>query len=581
MRNLRKTMTWLSLAGSVSILSVSALAAETLEGETQQGSAEIVALDTADPVFENVFPQPSAPAPVFFSADDARPLKSAADLPLPETPPAAVTFTMADWLRSAMTERLADPALLREQRLNAKDRDAMAAVYAAAAYPTLWSRDGQWLPAAQSLVAVLRNAASDGLDPADYPLPALQMGKDASPKAWFEADLKLSVAAIRYARDARGGRLDPARLSALITPTLDLPSADGVLVVLGSAPDAGTALLGFNPQHEGYRALKDKLARLRDTNVPRPLVHVPKGPTLRVGMRDPRVPLIRARFNLGPSSGDETAYDTRVASAVAAFQKQKGLPTSGDLTAQTLAALDSNASPARLEGDLIANMERWRWLPRDLGERHISVNVPEFRLRFVENGDIVQEKRVIVGKKESQTPIFSEELKYLVVNPSWTLPPSILKKEFLPALASDPSYAARKGYKVIRRGNQISVQQPPGERNALGYVKFMFPNQHSVYLHDTPNRNLFAAQGRAFSHGCVRVDQPFQLAEEVLGSQGWTEQKLRGLIGKGERYIHLRDPLPVHLTYFTLSFDEHGAMKSFDDLYGINRKVRAALGLDG
>jgi L,D-transpeptidase YcbB len=185
-----------------------------------------------------------------------------------------------------------------------------------------------------------------------------------------------------------------------------------------------------------------------------------------------------------------------------------------------------------------------------------------------------------VGKQESQTPIFSESMKYLVVNPSWTIPPSIMKKEILPALASDPTYAARKGYRIIRKGNQISVQQPPGERNALGFLKFMFPNQHAVYLHDTPNRNLFSASKRAFSHGCVRVEQPFQLAEEVLGQDGkWSEQKLRGLIGKGERYVYLSRPLPVHLTYFTLAVDETGELKSFEDLYGLDRKVRTALSL--
>jgi murein L,D-transpeptidase YcbB/YkuD len=240
----------------------------------------------------------------------------------------------------------------------------------------------------------------------------------------------------------------------------------------------------------------------------------------------------------------------------------------------------SGPSPAHLEGDLVANMERWRWLPRDMGTKNITVNVPEYRLRLTENGRVIHQTRVIVGKAESQTPIFSETMKYLVVNPSWNVPPSILKKEFLPALAADPDYAARKGYRIIRRGNSIAVQQPPGERNALGWVKFMFPNNYAVYLHDTPNRSLFSADRRAFSHGCVRVEQPFELAEEIVGAQGWPEAKLRGLIGKGERTIHLRDPLPVHLTYFTLSVDETGETRAFEDIYGLNRKVRVALGID-
>jgi L,D-transpeptidase YcbB len=240
----------------------------------------------------------------------------------------------------------------------------------------------------------------------------------------------------------------------------------------------------------------------------------------------------------------------------------------------------SGPSVAQRQSDLIANMERWRWLPADLGQRHIMVNVPEFRLQMVEGRNTVYQTRVIVGKEQSQTPIFSENMKYLVVNPSWTIPPSIMKKEILPALANDPYYAARKGYKIIRRGDRITVQQPPGERNALGFLKFMFPNQHAVYLHDTPNRNLFSASKRAFSHGCVRVDKPFELAEEIMGKDGkWTEERLRGLIGKGERTVHLTNPLPVHLTYFTLAVDEKGEVKRFEDLYGLDRKVRAALNL--
>jgi murein L,D-transpeptidase YcbB/YkuD len=193
---------------------------------------------------------------------------------------------------------------------------------------------------------------------------------------------------------------------------------------------------------------------------------------------------------------------------------------------------------------------------------------------------VAHETRVIVGNEKSQTPIFSEAMKYLVVNPSWTIPPSIMKKEILPALANDPSYAARKGYKVIRRNGRITVQQPPGERNALGYVKFMFPNDHAVYLHDTPNRNLFSASKRALSHGCVRVDKPFELADEIFRQDGkWDGKKLRGLVGKGERYVHLSSPLPVHLAYFTLSADESGAIRTFEDIYGLDRKVRAALNL--
>lgn len=582
MRSLRKTTLWLGLIGSVSLFSLSALAQEPQASDVTESFQPALA-EPATPSFQDVelgkSPQDIAipleePAPVTITAHDVKPA-DVLDIPTPDV--AIATVTPSDWYRIALEGRFADETFMRELRLSRTDREALVAFYAQA-QSLAWVKDGAWSPAGQAVAARLKAADEDGLDPIDYPLPDLGLQKDAAPAKWAEADVKLSVSVIRYARDARGARIDPSRLSPLITPKLDLPNVAEVLGSVTTARDAGTALVAFNPSHPGYLALKKSLAELRQSHPSQPTVRLPKGTALRVGMEDPRVPLIRARFNLTDDKNSKNVYDERLASAVAAFQKEKGLPHNGVLTPQTVAALSGPSVPQR-EGELIANMERWRWLPTDLGARYIVVNVPEFRLRFVNAGSVIHQTRVIVGKQQSQTPIFSGDMKYLVVNPSWTVPPSILRKEFLPAMANDPDYAARRGYKVIRHGERISIQQPPGERNALGFVKFMFPNQHAVYLHDTPNRSLFGASKRAFSHGCVRVEQPFQLAEEILGSDNWTQQKLRGLIGKGERSVNLRTPLPVHLTYFTLSVDEHGELKAFDDLYGIDRKVRAALGL--
>jgi len=591
MRDWRKTTLWLGLFGSVSLLSLSALAEDSSVSPAPEGLQPVLTQEAAEPSFHDVKADPAVaqsgtavqaitlpePAPLTIQASDLKP-KDPLDIPLPDAT-SVLAITQQDWLRIAVETVLADDAAMRDLRLNRRDREALTAFYAQAERPLLWMENGAWSPAAHAVMDRLKAADEDGLDPADYPLPRTSLNKDSAPAQWAEADLKLSVAVVRYARDARGGRIEPSRLSPLVTPKLDLPEIENILAAVSSSRDAGAALAAYHPPHPGYQALKARLAQLRANHPSQPSVRVPKGPSLRVGMTDPRVPLIRARFNLAKGEENQTVYDERLASAVAAFQREKGLPTTGVLTPQTVAAL-SGPSVAQREAELIANMERWRWLPADLGSRHIFVNVPEFRLRLVDAGSVVHQTRVIVGKQETQTPIFSENMKYLVVNPSWTIPPSIMKKEILPALASDPTYAERKGYRIIRKGDRITVQQPPGERNALGFVKFMFPNQHSVYLHDTPNRNLFSASRRAFSHGCVRVDQPFQLAEEVLGQDGkWTEAKLRGLIGKGERYVYLDRPLPVHLTYFTLAVDEKGELQTFEDIYGLNRKVRAALNL--
>jgi murein L,D-transpeptidase YcbB/YkuD len=505
----------------------------------------------------------------------------AADLGLPALPDVPLAFTAADRLQGAISARLAETLRNVSPRLPKREREAIQAYYEAANHAPLWVRDGAWTAAANGVIARLKEAGEDGLDAADYPIPAVANTKDAPAADWAEAEIRLSAAAVLYARDARGGRIDPTRLSAYLTPTLTLPAADAVLQRLAAATDPNAALAAYNPQHAGYQALKRKLVEIRETRPATPMVRVPDGKPLRVGMRDPRASLIRARFGMEPTGQDDTAYDERLASAVAAFQKEHGLKASGVLDKATVAAL-SGPSPARLEGDLIANMERWRWLPETLGERHIFVNIPEYRLRLFDKGDMVHQTRVVVGKLESQTPIFSDEMEYVIVNPSWTIPPSIMKNEILPGLARDPSYAARRGYEVIVRNGRMTVRQPPGERNALGYVKFIFPNNHAVYLHDTPSRHLFAREQRAFSHGCVRVDQPFRLAEAVLQVQGdWSEAKLRGLIGKGERHLRLKDRLPVHLSYFTLAVDESGQLKSFNDLYGHNARVREALGLPG
>jgi murein L,D-transpeptidase YcbB/YkuD len=298
-------------------------------------------------------------------------------------------------------------------------------------------------------------------------------------------------------------------------------------------------------------------------------------------MKDPRVPLVRARFGVDvneEASDAALVYDTRVASQVAEFQRANGLPASGALTARTISAL-SGGDPVQLEGEIISNMERWRWLPRDLGATRVEVNIPDYQVKVTRNEKVVHRARVIVGKVETQTPIFSDSMEYLVVNPYWNVPPSILRKEMLPAFQKDPGYFTKRGYEVVQRGGQMSVRQPPGERNALGQIKFMFPNDHAVYLHDTPSRALFANPRRAYSHGCVRVEKPFALAQALLPPD-WSEERLRKMVGgRNEKTVRLASHIPVHLQYFTIFTDEIGKLEVREDIYGHSRKVRTALGL--
>jgi murein L,D-transpeptidase YcbB/YkuD len=516
---------------------------------------------------------PVAPAPVPQMQLHTEPLRSAAPdatvAPAPEQPQAVVEAKPGSEFAADIAARAEQGLALHN--LSERERGEILAAYQANENRPFWIKDKGWSEAATRLVAQLSRAAEDGLKAIDYPLPAFEASDKGS---LAEADVRLSALAVLYARDARGGRIDPRRLSKLITPTLYLPTATEVLSELTAVSDPGAALAAYNPPHEGYRRLKAKLAELREHLDDTPLVRIPAGPELKLGMRDERVPLVRARLGLGPSA--EPVFDRSTSLALADFQKQAGLRANGILSPQTLAALGTPAT-ARGEQDIVAQMERWRWLPPDLGATHIMVNVPEFQVRVFREGKLVHQTRAIVGKPESATPIFSHKMDHVIVNPSWFVPPSILKKEFLPGLAADPEYAAKRGYVVTRtKGGGISVRQPPGERNALGWIKFMFPNDHAVYLHDTPNRRLFASERRAFSHGCVRVDNPFLLADQVLGPE-WSHERLKRLIGSGERMINLPAPIPIHLVYNTHVIGADGSLTTFQDLYGFHRLVRQAL----
>lgn len=458
-------------------------------------------------------------------------------------------------------------------------REAVATFYAAHADGPLWVTGDRLTPAARAILDRLDHAAEDGLDLRGFAVPVPRDG-DASSLA--RAELGLSEAAVAYARQASGSRVDVARLGGLIDARPRVADADAVLGTVPTAPDAGQALRAFNPPQPGYVALRDELATLRRGRPPAE-ARIPYGPVLRTGMSDARVPLIRARFGLDGATDDGPApdrvYDTEVAAAVADFQRVNHLPASGVLTARTVAAL-SGGDPTRLENAVLANMEEWRWLPRDLGPDHIEVNIPEFQVRVLRDGEVTHQARVVVGKPDHPTPVFSQVMRFVIVNPYWNVPLSIIKKEMLPKLAADPDYFANHGYEVVERGGQTYVRQPPGDGNALGRIKFMFPNAHSVYLHDTNSRGLFARDDRALSHGCVRVDDPFAFAEAVLGrDHGWTQARVERMVGGDERTITLPQPLPIHILYFTAFVDPETGFQTRDDVYGYTGKVKLALGL--
>jgi L,D-transpeptidase YcbB len=220
-------------------------------------------------------------------------------------------------------------------------------------------------------------------------------------------------------------------------------------------------------------------------------------------------------------------------------------------------------------------MEMWRWEPRDMGQRRIEVNIANFSVAVMEGDAVIHQARVIVGKPETPTPVFSNVMRYVIINPSWQVPDSIIKKELMPRLGA----LSRRGYEVKTVGGRLTVRQLPGEGNALGRFAFMFPNDYAIYLHDTPGRELFEEDMRAFSHGCVRVEDPLSLAGIVLdgGASKWTEERIEAAVGGPERTVFLPAPLPIYIEYFTEFADEFGELRERPDVYGVTRKVEVIL----
>lgn len=399
------------------------------------------------------------------------------------------------------------------------ERSEIVAFYKKRDYAPLWRAEDGFSESARSARDALREADRDGLR-VEAP--------DETSRWSAEAELALSAAVAEYAAQASGARIDPEKISDEIRerPKVAKP-AQALDAVAEAGHDAGARLAEFNPPHPAYAALREKLAELRAAR----------------------------------------AHPKREAKASRASD-------AGPIT--NFAALPE-AKAKRVEAEIIANMERWRWSPREMAATRLEVNIPQFETTFTRDNRLVQRARVIVGKKQSPTPVFSDEMRHIIINPTWNVPDSIVEKELEPKTGGKLSKLRARGYKVTYRNGKPFVQQPPGEKNALGRLKFVFPNDLLIYMHDTPQKKLFARAKRAFSHGCVRVQDPFKLAEEVVGRPDYDEKRLRALIGKKEHRVDLAKPIPVHIQYFTAVVDDDGALKLYDDLYGYSAKVREAL----
>ncbi len=389
------------------------------------------------------------------------------------------------------------------------DREGVEAFYRNRGFAPIWIAGGAIAPRTRDVAAILGSADTDGLKPEDYPVPQFA---DADPAKLARDELAMTNAVLEFARHARTGRVSFSRVSGAIYYDLKFPDAAEVLAKTADATDLRQALHSYFPQHAAYKALKSRLAEVRN---------------------------------------------------------QKGK--------------DKNKDSVALADTIVANMERWRWMPHDLGEAHVITNIPDFTLKVVNHGKTEWSTRIVVGKVGKQaTPLMTETMKFITVNPTWNVPPSIIRNEYLPALQRDPDALARIGLRVTYNQNgSIRVYQPPGDRNALGRIRFNFPNKFLVYQHDTPDKHLFAKAQRTFSHGCMRVQNPEHYAEVLLSisqpDAGLTAARIEKMYGSRERNITLDTPIPVHLTYQTAFVDEAGKLQTRPDVYGHDKTITRLL----
>lgn len=524
-------------------------------------------------------PKHDAAAPV------AEPAKAAA---VPAATPVSATAdsAVADQLRETISGKL-DRIVSRKA-----DREGVEAFYKARDYKPLWVSDGAADERTKAAIAYLAQVDSVGLDPNDYPTPDFKSAVTAN--ALAEDELKLTAAVLTYARQAQTGRIHFSRVGADIEFKLIAPEPAEVLAKLADANDAGKALDSYNPPQPEFNALKAKLAELRkgvltpkaEEEKKPDLVHIGEGKILRPGMKDARVVALRKRLNIAGDK-DNPLYDDAVRDAVKTFQTEADIDVDGNLGRNTVRALNGEKREThRASGNpidtVIVNMERWRWLPRDIGNPHVIVNVPDYSLTLYNNDKVYWHTKIVAGKPGKATPMVSAEMKFITVNPTWNVPPSIIENEYLPALQQDPDALDRIGLKLTQDADgTVHISQPPGAGNALGRIRFNFPNKFLVYQHDTPDKYLFAKEKRAYSHGCMRVQNPLTYGEKllslVLPSEHYTEARLEKMFGGSEININFPKNIWVHLTYQTAFVDEDGKLQLREDVYGRDARMIAIL----
>ncbi len=456
----------------------------------------------------------------------------------------------------------------------------------------------------QSAMAELANAGNWGLDALDFSVPSLDADL-TSLENLADAEIGFSLTVVKYADQARGGRIDPSALSLWLDHPPVTTFATGVMIEVISNANAGEALRKMHPQAPAFELLRQAYLNMRqaiNSPAPRdPASILSPGPKLKVGQWHPDIVIIRQRVGLKAAVGFESQFDEDLASALHDFMGKARIRMRWGVVDDRVRGAINRPLPPPKESDLqqiLANMERWRWVPAELGKLHIWNNLPEYMTRVVKHGAVIHEERIIIGQPETQTPVFSAPMRQVVFQPEWGVPPSIKINDLLPKLQDgDFDVLDRRDMRILSlKGKELNperfnwdkvdirdvgIYQRAGDANPLGLVKFLFPNKHHVYMHDTNNRALFKHNERTYSHGCIRVRDPQKFAELILGEdQGWDKKKVeKNLLDwdKPSNKIDLVRPIPVHNVYFTLIPTGDGHLKKLDDIYGHDKRIVQAL----
>jgi murein L,D-transpeptidase YcbB/YkuD len=506
-------------------------------------------------------------------------------------------------LIQGMVERLRATGELQIEGARIASSKVLPEIYEHRSFQRLWTK----ADAVRQLREAIAESGADGLDPRDYHHAEIEAlagrfdGGGADAALLADLDVLLTDALIRLGYHVLFGKVDPEDLDPNWNLAREIDDRDPGTVV-GAIIEAGNIreeIERRRPQQPVYGRLKAALARYRELRKAGGWKPVPAGPTLRLGMDDDRIAALRRRLavtgDLAAGSAVTNRFDEDLLAAVKLFQSRHYFAADGVIGSATIAALNV---PVEDRIDQIrVNLERARWLLHDLPRRFILVDIAGFQLALFRDGAPVWTTRVQVGKPFRKTPVFRSDIKYLVFNPTWTVPPGILTKDILPAVKRDAGYLSRKKLRVVdRHGKAIDpatvawsrypgspfpyqLVQGPGPDNALGRVKFIFPNPHLVFLHDTPSRSLFDQPERAFSSGCIRVEKPLELAALLLqDSKDWNEARIDQVIESGETStVFLPEPVPVLLLYWTTAVDDQGQVRFKKDLYDRDARVLKAL----